>query len=173
MSKIVLMIPLLLFMALFIRSIKGKRLIKENMIGNCYAENMPYHSKEVHLENNTLRSKLNAIRRAMMDKGIWESKKINSYIPHSRTQNNDLNVNHQNFPLSVGGVTQYEIKPTVTQFMDVDPHDKTPSYYVSPKYVRKFTKRFNCNVEWAPPPYNSKPIDTNHHKGVLNFQNYP
>ena len=180
MSYILLIIPILLFIAIYSRK------LKEPMIGYCYSEKTPYHTKEVHLESRPLRKKIRTIRKALEDKASWEHTKINSYIPkYSTTQNNDLKTNPQEFELSLGNVTKHAINPIVTQFKydsysgtrplnmsipTIDSFDKTPSFYMAPKYQYNSVKRFNKEADWPIPPYNSK--SSLNHLDVTNFQEY-
>ncbi len=165
MSYVLLIIPILLFIAIY------RRKLKEPMVGYCYSEKTPYHTKEVHLESRPLRKKIRMIRKALEDKATWEHNKMNSYIPeYSTTQNNDLNTNAQEFNLSIGSVSKHAINPIVTQFDFIHPSDKTPNYYMAPKYKYKFVKRFNKEAPWPNPPYNS--TSSINHLDVLNFQEY-
>ncbi len=166
MSYILLIIPILFFIAIYTRK------LKEPMVGYCYSEKMPYHSKEVHLESKDLRKKIRTIKKSLNDKASWEHRKINSYIPeYSTTQNNDLKTDPQEFELRLSNSMKHSIDPVLTQFDSIQSNDKTPSYYVAPSYTYQFNKRFNTDTKWAPPPYNS-PF-RNEFLTQLNFQNYP
>ncbi len=165
MSYILLIIPILLFIAIYHRK------LKEPMVGYCYSEKMPYHSKQVDIESRPLRKKIRTIRKALEDKATWEHRKINSYIPeYSTTQNNDLKTNPQEFELNSSYVSKHIINPIVTQFDSIESSDKTPSYYMAPKQQYNFTKRFNKKADWPKPPYNVKP--SINHLSTLNFQEW-
>ena len=186
MSYILLIIPLLLFIAIYQRKLKEPMIgyynsikepmfgyynsIKEPMINYCYSDKTPYHTKSVHLENKQLRRKVRTIRKALEDKATWEHNKINSYIPeYSLTQNNNLKLHPQEFELTIENSSKRVLNPIVTQFEKIESSDKTPSFYMAPKYQYNYTKRFNKEAPWISKPYNSK--QSINHLDVLNFQN--
>jgi hypothetical protein len=75
-----------------------------------------YHDKEVWIDNSLLKKKVRAIRKAVTDKGVWESNKMNTYIDNKKTKPYDTAdrsyIENQSLSTSDTAV----INPNVTHF---------------------------------------------------------
>ena len=112
-----------------------------------------YHDKEVWIDSDLLQKKVNAIRKSVDDKGVWESDKMNTYIDKNTTPN-DL-VEQNSMPLDK--VSRDQVGPNKHEF-DFDPFGPksknpfsnidgyVPLYTPSPKHYYEFSKDYGFHT---------------------------
>jgi hypothetical protein len=113
------------------------------------------HEKGVWIDSKELKKKINAIRKSAMDKGVWQSKKMNTYL-NSTVTPFDLTTLNYDEPQSLTDTKQVVINPITTtfdynsyeptnpsSFSTVNgPVELTSSYTKAPKPKYIFTKKY-------------------------------